>query len=81
MYRHVRRGPASAGQLASHSWCKHHLEVEPLVDRDDVTALLSGVFDLNMKLATVSEDVHVIRQPMEDDDGEEEEEKDVGPPA
>jgi hypothetical protein len=53
---------------------------EPLVDRDDVSALLSGIFDMNAKLAGVSEDVHRIRLLLEDDDGEEEEEEDE-PPA
>jgi hypothetical protein len=49
--------------------------MEPLVDRDDVTAILSGVFDISTRLARIADDVRVIGQLLEDDDGEEEEEE------
>lgn len=49
--------------------------MEPLVDRHDVTALLSGIFDLNTKLAQAADDVHAIRLLLEEEDGEEEEEE------
>jgi hypothetical protein len=53
--------------------------MEPLVDRDDISALLSGVFDLNTKLGHIMDDIHAIRGLMEDDDGEEEEAQDTWP--
>jgi outer membrane murein-binding lipoprotein Lpp len=42
-------------------------------EREDVTSIIGGVFDLNAKLARISEDVAAIRRLLEEDDGEEEE--------
>ena len=45
----------------------------------DVTAISSGVFDINRHLAYIAEDVYVIRRRLEDgDDGEEEEAENGG---
>jgi hypothetical protein len=40
-------------------------------DQDDVFATLTGVFDVNAKLAEIAHDVEAIRRLMEDDEGEE----------
>ena len=53
----------------------HDLEMEPWeppLDRDDVTAIINGVFEANVKLVD-KDDVAAIRRLLEDD-GEEEEE-------
>jgi hypothetical protein len=49
-------------------------------EREDVNAILSGVFDLNAKLLRIGEDVGRIRYLLEDED-EEEEEDDEGNPG
>jgi hypothetical protein len=47
--------------------------VESPVDRDDVTAIIGGLFDANAKLTEIAYDVRRIRLFLEDDDEEEEE--------
>jgi outer membrane murein-binding lipoprotein Lpp len=42
------------------------------MDPDDTTAIISGVFELNAKLAELAADVNVIRTWLVDDDEEEE---------
>jgi len=54
----------------------HDLEMEPWeppLDRDDVTAIINGVFEANVKLVDLKDEVVAIRRLLEDD-GEEEEE-------
>jgi hypothetical protein len=49
-------------------------QVESAFDRRDVTAILSGVFYINGRLADIANDIHAIRRLLEDGDEEEEEE-------
>jgi hypothetical protein len=46
--------------------------VESPLERDDVTSIIGGVFDLNAKLAGIAQDVVAIRRLLENEDGEEE---------
>jgi len=46
---------------------------EPLPTSDDISTIMRGLFDANVKLDRLTEDVAVIRDLLEDD-GEEEEE-------
>ncbi len=55
--------------------------MEPAFDDRDVTSILSGVFDINAKLAEIRDELQVISWLLEDDDEEEEEEEDPGPSA
>jgi hypothetical protein len=41
-------------------------------ESEDVLAILRGVFDVNVKLDTISRDVAAIRRLADEDDGEEE---------
>jgi hypothetical protein len=51
-----------------------HIDVEGgAFDDRDVTAILSGVFDIKTHLAYIAEDVYWIRRRLEDGDDEEEE--------
>ena len=51
-------------------------------DEQDVTSILSGVFDMRTSLAEIANDIRAIRLLLEDDDEEEEEEAaGEGPPA
>lgn len=53
----------------------------PFDDRD-VGSILSGVFDINARLAEIRDEVRAIRWLLEDEDEEEEEdEEDPGPTA
>jgi hypothetical protein len=52
--------------------------VEAAFDDRDVTAILSGVFDINRHLTYIADDVYVMRRRLEDGDDEEEEEEDNG---
>ena len=49
-------------------------------EREDVNAILTGVFDVNVKLFRLLEEVRRIRYLLEEDD-EEEEENDEGTPG
>jgi hypothetical protein len=44
-------------------------------DRDDVTAIMGGLFDVNAKLSEIAYDVRRIRRFLEDADDDEEEEE------
>jgi len=56
--------------------------VDGAADDRDVNAILSGIFDINAKLAEIRDDLQVIRWLLEDpDDEEEEEEEGPWPPA
>jgi hypothetical protein len=48
--------------------------VEALIEREDVDAILGGVFDINANLAEVRDELRIIRRLLEDGDEEEEEE-------
>jgi hypothetical protein len=50
--------------------------VEPIVVREDVNAILVGLFDLNARVLEIGVDVAAIREFLEDGDGEEEAEGD-----
>ena len=53
------------------------------VEREDVDAILSGLFDMNRKLARIDRNLEVITRWLEngDDDEEEEEEDPPGSPS
>jgi hypothetical protein len=44
---------------------------EPPVDRQDVSSIIGGLFEMNAKLADIAEDVSAIRAMLEEDDDEE----------
>ena len=44
----------------------------PPLDRGDVDAILDGVFDANVRLGELKDDVGAIRRLLEDDEEEEE---------
>ena len=46
---------------------------EPPLDRNDVDAILEGLFDANARLVAIMDEVDVIRRLLEDYGGEEEE--------
>jgi hypothetical protein len=64
------------GRLALRLPGGHDRSVEPVVEREDVTSVLNGIFDMNRRLARIADDVRVIRLVLENDDEEEEEEAD-----
>jgi len=41
-------------------------------EREDVASIMAGVFDINVKLETISHEVVAIRRLIEDDEEEEE---------
>jgi hypothetical protein len=43
------------------------------LERDDVTLIVAGIFDVNRRLGRIGQDVRAIRQILEEDDEEEEE--------
>lgn len=45
---------------------------EPPLDKDDVEAILTGLFDANVRLVDVAENVVAIRRLLEEDEQEEE---------
>ena len=55
--------------------------MEPVIDREDVNAILRGVFDINAKLSRIDENLQRIANWLEDDDEEEEEEEEDDPPG
>ena len=48
-------------------------------DDRDLDAILGGIFDMNVSLDRIADDVRVIRSLLEDGDEEEEEEEADGP--
>ena len=52
-----------------------------MVDREDVNAILRGVFDINAELARVNQYLQTIATWLEADDEEEEEEDDPPRPS
>jgi hypothetical protein len=50
--------------------------VDGLIEREDVDAILSGIFDINASLTEVRRELRQIRRLLEDGDEEEEEEDD-----
>ena len=50
--------------------------MEPVVDREDVNAILRGVFDINVRLSRIDQNLRRITNWLEGDDEEEEEEDD-----
>ena len=52
-----------------------------MFDREDVNAILGGVFDINAKLLRIDENLETIGKWLEDDDEEEEEEDDSSGPS
>jgi hypothetical protein len=55
--------------------------VDAAFDERDVTSILSGLFDINGRLAEILDELRAIREVLEDDGEEEEEEEDPGPAA
>jgi hypothetical protein len=56
--------------------------VDGLIERDDVDAILGGLFDINVKLRRIDENLAEITAWLEDgEDDEEEEEDPPGSPA
>jgi len=52
------------------------------MEREDVDAILSGLFDVNVKLARIDRNLEEITRWLEDgEDDEEEEEDPSGPPT
>ena len=49
--------------------------VYPFVEREDVDAILSGIFDVSTKLEDIRTDIRAIRAWLEDGDEQEEEEE------
>jgi hypothetical protein len=45
------------------------------VDREDVVAIIGGLFDANSNLAQIADDVKAIRRLLEEENGREEEEE------
>ncbi len=45
-------------------------------DREDVNAILSGVFDINVALSRIDKNLETITKWLQEDDDEEEEEED-----
>lgn len=54
-----------------------------VIEREDVNAILSGIFDINAKLSRIDRNLETMRKWLEDDHEEEEEEEDgpAGPAA
>ena len=50
--------------------------MDGLLERADVDAILSGLFDINANLAEIRDELRMIRWLLEDGDEEEEEEGD-----
>jgi hypothetical protein len=56
--------------------------VNGLLEREDVDAILSGLFDINVKLRRIDQNLEEITSWLDDGgDDEEEEEDPQGPPA
>ena len=55
--------------------------MDGLIEREDVNAILSGVFDINAKLARIDENLHAIAGWFEDRGDDEEEEEDPPGPS
>lgn len=53
--------------------------MDGLIEREDVDAILSGIFDLNVKLTRIDENLAEITRWLENGDDDEEEEE--GPPG
>jgi hypothetical protein len=51
----------------------------PPVEREDVDAILSGVFDINAKLAHIDENLAESTRWLEDGDDDEEEDEPLAP--
>jgi hypothetical protein len=54
---------------------RDHGRVDGVIDDGDFNAILSGIFDINAKLAEIRDDLQVIRWLLEDGNDEEEEEQ------
>jgi hypothetical protein len=55
--------------------------VDGLFERDDVDAVLSGIFDMNVKLSRIDENLETITSWLEDEGDDEEEEEDPQGPS
>jgi hypothetical protein len=44
----------------------------PVVEREDVTSIISGIFDIRLKLDVIARNVVAIRNLLDEDDEEEE---------
>ncbi len=49
--------------------------MDGLIEREDVDAILSGVFDISASLTEVRDELQIIRRLLEDGDEEEEEDE------
>ncbi len=76
-----RSGRVSFGRLAFGSNDRDHLGVDGLFEREDVDAILSGVFDMNVALASIDSKLEALLQWLDiGGDDEEEEDDPLAPP-
>jgi hypothetical protein len=70
-----------AGHLAFISTVRDHLGVDDVFEREDVDAILSGVFDMNVALASIDWKLQLllIWLDLGGDDGEKEEDDPLAP--
>ena len=74
-------GSAEKRHLAAPTSARDHRVVDDAPDREDVNAILSGIFDVNVKLSRIDENLERIRKWLEEEDDGEEEDRSSGPSA